>query len=205
MRIHPLARSANVGCLGFTLPELMIASLVSLAVGGSAVLVLFQGAREQQRGLADTTVEEKAHLLESTIAGCLRPMSANQGMSPDYSSALHDPDGDVLGYQTIYFFCANTNGGYTTEQIRRDPTSGRVTYTPDISRPGSSVVWMTNSPTVALRQLCFSTSLNPDGSFNSSLINVMFLMDDNGASHQGDNNNPASIHRSFSVQMRGDF
>ena len=204
MLTHPIKRSGNARRSGFTLPELMIASVVGLAIGASVVIVLIQGAREQQRGLADTTVEEKAYLLQSSIASCLRTMSANQGVSPDYSTGLYDANGHLLGYQTIYFFYGNANGNYTTEKISVDLNSGRVTYTPDVSRPSSNIVWMTNGATVALRQLCFNTSLNPDGSFNSSLVNVQFLMDDNGASHQSQNNNPASIYRSFSVRLRGD-
>ena len=57
---------------------------------------------------------------------------------------------------------------------------------------------------LALRSLCFSTSFNPDGSLNSSLVNVRFQMDDNGASRQNPINNPANIYRTFSIQMRSD-
>jgi hypothetical protein len=44
--------------------------------------------------------------------------------------------------------------------------------------------------------------LKPDGSPDNSLINVSFQLDDNGASGQNQTNNPASICRTFSVQMR---
>jgi hypothetical protein len=63
---------------------------------------------------------------------------------------------------------------------------------------------MTNSPTVALTKLYFSTSFNLDGSQNNSLVNVVFQMNDNGFSQQSPINNPASIMRNFSVQMRND-
>jgi hypothetical protein len=74
-----------------------------------------------------------------------------------------------------------------------------------MSIPTQQIVWMTNSPTIGLHRLFFNTfSPNPDGSLDSTLVNVCFQMDDNGYSQQNPINNPANIYRSFSVQMRGD-
>jgi hypothetical protein len=79
-----------------------------------------------------------------------------------------------------------------------------VVYTPDVSNPTKQIVWVSNSRTVALRELCFAPSFNPDGSLNSSLVNVRFQMDDNGYAQHNPINNPGNIYRSFSVQMRSD-
>jgi prepilin-type N-terminal cleavage/methylation domain-containing protein len=188
----------------FTLIELMMASGIGLVFAGAVVALLYQAGVEQRSGLADATVEDKAYTLQENISSCLRIMSSNQGISPDYNTAATDSHGNLLGYQTIYVFLANANGSYTTEKIHFDPTTGAVVYTPNGSAPGTTILWMTNSPTVALRQLYFNTSFNPDGSLDSSLVNVRLQMDDNGASRQNVTNNPASIYRSFSVQMRSD-
>lgn len=188
----------------FTLPELMVATSVGIVLVGAVVMLLIQAALENRRALATTTTEIKTFVLQSTISACLRVMSANQGISPNYSTALADGNGNVLGYQTIYVFQSNTNGTYSTKQISFDSNLGKVTYTPDMTHPGNQIVWMTNSPVATLRKLCFSNSLNPDGSLNGSLINVRLQMDDNGFSRQASVNNSANIYRFFSVKMRSD-
>jgi hypothetical protein len=66
------------------------------------------------------------------------------------------------------------------------------------------MLWMTNSAAAVLTELYFSTSFNLDGSQNNSLLNVVFQMNDNGFSRQNPTNNPASLFRNFSVQMRND-
>lgn len=188
----------------FTLPEIMIALCIGIGISGTVIFLLFQAAVEQRLGLANATVEQQAQFLQSSIVSCLREKSANQGLSPDYTSAVHDAGGHLLGYQKVFFFSAHSDGSYTREQITVDPTSGRVAYLPDATKPAASIVWMTNRANVALRQLCFNTSFNPDGSLNASLVNVQFMMDDNGASRQRSGNNTTSIYRSFAVRMRSD-
>jgi hypothetical protein len=197
--------STEVRRRGFTLTELMIAFGVGLPVAGAVVLLFVQAAFEQRRGLADTTVEENAYVLQARITSCLRSMSSSGGLTT--SNAVQDYP---LFYQTINGFHANpTNGFLTREQISFDPSSGQVTYTPDMSASANQIVWMkTNSPTVALRQLYFYTSGSDPNTTNSApnntLVHVCFQMDDNGYSRQGTINNLANIERKFSVQMRSD-
>jgi hypothetical protein len=189
---------------GFALTELMISLSVGLPVAGAVVLLLVQASFEQRRGFADTTVEESAYILQARIASCLRSMSSSEGLTPNYSSGAYDGNGNLLGYQTVFVFYANTNGSYTRGQISFNSNLGQVIHTPNALAPANQIVWMTNSPTMVLHQLFFNTSFNPDGSLNSSLVNVRFQMDDNGYSKQNLTNSPASIERNFSVQMRND-
>lgn len=188
----------------FTLVELTIAVLLGLVLAGDVVALLYQSAVEQNRGAADVGVEGQAYVLQNTITSCIRSMSANQGITPDYTTGVSDSSGNFLGYETVYLFQANPGsaGGYTTAKIHFNPATGHVTYTPNMATPSNRVTWSTNSPTLAVRKLYFSPSLNMDGSLDSSLVNVRLEMDDNGASLQNPTNNPASIYRSFSVQMR---
>jgi prepilin-type N-terminal cleavage/methylation domain-containing protein len=195
--------AARISRRGFTLVELMVATAVGIGLAGTVVFLLLQSVTEQRNGFADTTVEEKAYVLQANITTCLRCMSANYGMSPDNSSSFLDGSGNVLGYKSIFVFYP-TNGAYVTAGINYNSTTGQVTYTPDLSNPSVQSVWMTNSASSALTGLCFSYSQNLDGSQNNSLVNVLFQMNDNGFSQQSTNNNPASIYRSFSVQMRND-
>ena len=185
----------------------MIALGVGLPVAGAVVLLLVQAALEQRRGLADTTVDENAYILQARVTSCLRSMSCSGGLTT--SNAVYDAvTSKFLGYQTINGFYANpTNGSFTREQISFNPSSGQAIYTPDMSASANQIVWMTSGQTVALHQLYFNTDDGPDPyslAPNNTLVRVCFEMDDNGYSQQGTTNNLADIKRSFSVQMRSD-
>lgn len=203
MTINSAIQSARVCRRGFTLAEVLVAAGVGLPLAGAVVLLLVQTSYEQRRGLVDTTVAQSAYVLESRITSCLRSASAQEGLKPVISSATYDSQDILLGYQSVFIFHPKTNGDDIRGRIQFDPASGAVTYTPDdVKAPATQVVWMTNSPDVALHQLFFNTSFNPDGSLDSSQVRVCFQMDDNGLSQQDPSNDVANIYRSFSVQMR---
>jgi type II secretory pathway pseudopilin PulG len=185
----------------FTLVELMFAVVIGLGVAGSIVFLMFQSAQEQSRGLAATAVEEHAYILQAKISAVLRGASGNQGITPDYGTAVY-AGVTLLGYQSIIVF-APTNGAYVSGRMAFTPDSGQIVYIPNLAT-GTPQLWLTNSANLRLTNLLFSTSLNLDGSPNSSLINVQFEMDDNGVSRQSATNNLASVFRTFSIQMRND-
>jgi prepilin-type N-terminal cleavage/methylation domain-containing protein len=195
--------AARISRRAFTLVELMVAITVGLGLAGTVVLLLLQSATEQRHGFADTTVEEKAYTLQANLTTCLRSMSATMGITPNWPSLLNDSNGNLLGYQSIFLFYP-TNGAYISANISYNSSSGQVIYTPNLLTPSTQMVWMTNTATAALTKLYFSSSFNLDGSQNNSLVNVVFQMNDNGFSQQNPTNNPASIFRNFSVQMRND-
>jgi type II secretory pathway pseudopilin PulG len=199
--------SANIAApiprQAFTLVELLVATAVGVGLAGTVVLLLLQAATEQRDGFADTTVEEQAYTLQANITSCLRGMSANQGLTPNYSSAHYNTNGNLLGYQSVFVFCP-TNGGYVTANISYNPSTGQVIYTPNITTPSIQTQWMTSNAAAVITELCFSTSWNLDGSQDGSLVNVLLQMNDNGFSQQNPVNNPASLYRNFSVQMRND-
>jgi prepilin-type N-terminal cleavage/methylation domain-containing protein len=203
MKTATIQFTAGISGRAFTLVELLVATAVGSTVAGAVLLLLCQTATEQRYGFADMTVEEKAYELEADITSCLRCMSANQGMTPVYSTAVAAANGVTLGYQSIDLFYPSTNGAYITGNISYN-AHGEVIYTSNVLAPSTFVVWMSNSSTAQLTQFYFSSSLNLDGSQNDSLVNVVFQMNDNGFSQQNSNNNPASVLRNFSVQMRND-
>ena len=203
MKAASTSFAARVSRGAFTLVELMVAIAVSMGLGGTVVLLLLQSATEQRHGFADTTVEEKAYALQANITSCLRSMSATQGLTPNYSSGYHDSNGNLLGYQSVFLFYP-ANGAYITATIGYNSSTGQVIYTPNVLTPSTQMLWMTNTATAVLTELYFATSYNLDGSQNNSLVNVVFQMNDNGFSQQSSTNNPASIFRNFSVQMRND-
>jgi prepilin-type N-terminal cleavage/methylation domain-containing protein len=203
MRTAPADSLIRSHARGFTLVELMVAMAIGLGLAGTVVLLLVQAATEQRHGFSDTTVEEKAYVLQASLAGCLRSMSASMGFSPNYSSSCYDTNGNFLGYKSIFVF-SPSNGVYTTASIAYNSTNGQVVYTPNVSVPTTQITWISNTATVDLTEFYFTTSFNPDGSQNNSLVNVAFQMNDNGFSRQGLINNPTSIFRNFSMQMRND-
>lgn len=187
----------------FTLIELMFAVSIGLVVVGAAVMLIYQSAKEQQRGLAAVSVEITSHLLESKISACLRSASGNQGATLDRSTVVIDAvTGNTNGYESIFVFTP-TNGAYTLGSIRYTAASGSVVYKRDVTAAAQEL-WMTNSATSRLTNFLFNTSFNLDSSFNSSLVNISFLMDDNGFSTRSPSNNPANVFRNFSIQMRND-
>jgi type II secretory pathway pseudopilin PulG len=204
MNATPIGIAPRKTRKAFTLVELMVATAVGVALSGTVVLMLVQSATEQRNGFSDTTVEEKAYTLEANITSCLRSMSADYGITPNYASIVTGTNGNPLEYTSISMFYP-TNGTYIVASISYNATNGQVLYTPNVSTPWAHVLWMTNSTSIALTEFYFSTSLNLDGSQNNSLVNVVFQMNDNGFSQQNPTNNPASIFRNFSVQMRNDY
>ncbi len=202
MKTKPAQRAGNARRRGFTLPELLVASTVGLLVTAAVMSLLMLSVLEDRLGLGCATVEEQAYMLQTTIAQNLRSMSANLGMSPDFSLP-YTVNGNLLGYQGIYVFEALTNGAYATEHIFFNSSNGTVTCV-NSAASLTNQLWMTNNPTYTLTNLWFSTSFNPDGSIDSSLVNVALLMNDNGFAQQSPTNNCASVYRSFSVQLRGD-
>jgi len=186
----------------FTLVELLCALVVGLGLSGTVVLLLVQAATEQKHGYADTTVEEQAYILEANLTSTLRSMSASYGMSPVWSTAAYSGS-TLLGYQTISIWYPS-DGSYTMGSIAFNATNGQVVYIPNVTIPSTQVIWMSNTATASLSQLYFNSYYNMDSSANNSLVYVSFHMNDNGFSQQGTVNNPTSIFRNFSVQMRND-
>ena len=115
----------------------MVATAVGVGLAGTVVLLLVQSATEQRNGFADTTVEEEAYTLEADITTCLRSMSANQGLTPDYSSGLYDSNRNLLGYQSVFIFYPS-NGAYITATISYNSSSGQVVYTPNVVTPSDA-------------------------------------------------------------------
>ena len=189
----------------FTLVELMVAMSVGVILAGTVVLLLVQAGTEEQRGYADSTIEERAYILQADVTTCLRGMSCGYGATISSTNQELNATNGVAGYTKIYVFQPNAAGNaFTTGMINADLVTGAVVYTPNILVPGTTNVWLINSPNVRLDKFYFNTYPNLDGSQNNSLVYVTFQVDDNGYSRQNINNNVANIQRSFAVQMRCD-
>ncbi len=196
------ARRRLKAASGFTLVELMVASGVGLLVVGAASLMLLQSAREDRRVLADATVQQAANVLESKLMALLRLMSATQ--SAAFAQPVFDSGGNLLGFQCLVV-SRGAPPDYTPEEIVFQPATGRVVhYANCASTNNPDLLWATNS-SLALRRMDFLPSLKPDGTSDTSLINVTIDLDDNGYSQRqlyNASTNAATIWRTFSVKMR---
>lgn len=204
MKLASVNSSSKIGQQAFTLVELMVAASIGVILAGTVVLLLIQAAKEQLRGFSDMTVEERAYTLQANITSCLRGSSSGNGMQPVAASQVLN-GATVIGYKSINIFKPNFDGtAFTVGNITANWDTGEVIYTPDISHPATTTLWMSNSPGVVLKKLYFATHLRLDGSQNNQLAYVNFRMNDNGTSPQNPANNVADIERSFSVQLRAE-
>lgn len=187
---------------GFTLVELLIASSVAMLIGGTTMLMLIESAKENRRGLADSTVEQAAGALQQKIIQQLRSMSASEGVA--FSSPVTSGSGTLLGYKSI-IVAQGQYPDYPRQQISFNPTTKQVVYNSNLSSTNATVNLARGNSNAVVRQLRFSPSLKSDSTVDNALVNVSIEMDDNGFSRRAGSSyldNPAYVRRTFSVRMR---
>jgi len=184
--------------LGFTLVELMVALCVGGFVTGAGLLLLLESARESRRGVADAALEAAVNNVQARVIGCLRPMSADEGVI--FADPLSDADGVFLGFQRI-IIARGPAPDHPREELRFEAATGRVVYDPNRSLAGNEVILGQSSPREVLRRVSFWPSLKKDGTPDNALVNVAIVADDNGSSGRPLPNS-ANVWRSFSVRMR---
>jgi prepilin-type N-terminal cleavage/methylation domain-containing protein len=177
-------------CRGFTLVELMVASSLAALVAGTTMTLLIETAKENKRGVADSTVELVSSGLESKLLQSLRVMSAKEVV--------------FASPQSIIVACGPSPDN-PRQKFSFDSSTGSVLYQSDLSSTNASTVLAQTTSHGAVRDVNFSPSLKPDGTADYSLVNVLIKMDDNGSagrSGSSGSNNPAVVWRSFAVKMR---
>jgi hypothetical protein len=186
---------------GFTLAELVIASSVGVLIAGTMMFLLIESAAEQYRGISDANVEQASSSLEMQIIQRLRSMSANEGVV--YASPLTNGGSLFPAYRRI-IVARGPWPTYPREEIRFDNANNCAIHLPNVSAAtNQQVLLQANSSAYVLRNLCFFPALKADGTADSSLVNVVIELDDNGSSRrQCTNSNPARVQRTFSVKMR---
>jgi hypothetical protein len=182
----------------FTLVEVMMASGIASLATGAGLLLLLESARESRRGFADATLESRVNEIQTRIIGCLRPMSADEGVI--FAEPLTDQDGAILGFQRI-IIARGPAPDYPREELRFESVNGRAIHDPNRAISGNEVTVGQSTPGAVIRRVCFWPSLKKDGTPDNSLINVSITADDNGSSGRP-LPNPANVWRTFTVRMR---
>jgi hypothetical protein len=187
---------------GSTLVEMMLAAGVAVLVAGTATLMFLDCAKEDRRVFGDASVQEGANVLESKLLARLRVMSATQ--SAAFAQPVFDTAGNLLGYQCVVV-SQGPPPDYTPEAIVFQPGAGQVVHYPNFANTNNPDLLLATNSSLALRRVDFLPSLKPDGTPDTSLINVTIDVDDNGYSQRqlyNASTNPATLWRTFSVKMR---
>ena len=168
--------------------EVLVASSIAILLVAVTLMLLLQSAREGRRGFADATVEEAVAGLQSQLLAHLRVTSATEGV--------------IFAGPSSIIFARGPAPDYPREQITFNSGTGQVLYYVNRTMLANPLVLHQNRTNVTLRQLGFSPSIKPDGTTNCALINVIINMDDNGSAGRRGSGNPASVWRTFSIEMR---
>jgi prepilin-type N-terminal cleavage/methylation domain-containing protein len=183
---------------GFTLVEVMVASGLASLVTGAGLLLLLESARESRRGFADATLESKVNEVQTRIIGCLRPMSADEGVI--FADPLTDQEGALLGFRRI-IVARGPAPDHPREELRFESAGGRAVHDPNRAVAGNEVTLGQSTAGAVVRRVSFWPSLKKDGTPDNSLINVSITADDNGSSGRP-LPNAANVWRTFTVRMR---
>lgn len=182
---------------GFTLVELVITTGISVLIGGAIMLMLVEAAKENYRCVADEAVERASSELENRLLQRLRSMSGSGGAI--FSSPV---DASATTFRRV-LVSKGPAPDYPREELRFDGGNSLVIHTPDVTKPGSSIILFTNKPGIyRIRDLRFFPALKPDGSPDGSLINVSFTIDNDGSTKRISFGSSVTLERTFSARVR---
>ena len=187
---------------GFTLVEVMIASVIALFVVVGVIGIMLQVGVEQRRGAADALLEQQAGLLQDHMTLTLRSMSAREGAH--FTEPVLGAGGTPIGFGRV-IVARGTAPDFPREELRWDRSTGAAIHDPDRAQSGNERVVFDSNVSVVLRHLVFSPSIKPDGSPDASLIHVWMEMDDNAWGNRRTATGVATntvVQRFFSIKMR---
>jgi len=186
------------GRLGLTLPELLIASVIGIAVSGAILVLVIETAQQQRQGLADASLLQRAGMLEDQLGEIIRSMSASE------TASLTDKVDSAPFYERVVF-AKGKAPDWPREEVRFNPATLTVTHDPDIGQGGDEIVLFSSTQTVKLRQLYFFISMKPGGIPDGATLNVIIELDDDGFAGRRNPDGsikPTSVLRTFTVRMR---
>jgi hypothetical protein len=201
MRICPLRRleQARRAAGGFTLTDFVVASGVAIICLTGLLALVLQVGEEQRRIVGDGTMQQEAGLLQDKLSVLIRSMSNTESVT------FGNPIASAPSFYRRIIVARGEAPDYPREEICFNPTNHTVIHDPNRSASGDEVVLFTPSPTVVVRDLYFYPSLKVGGLIDSTTLNVVLEVDDDGYTSRKDatgNVVRTAIHRYFSVKMR---
>lgn len=195
-RLPGTARQAR---RGVTLVEMMFTVGISALVMGGLMMVYLEVARESQRTLAETVLQQNAGLVQDRISLLLRAMSM------DESVIYTAPVANGSGFFRKIVIARGASPAYSREELYFDLAQLRLVHDPNRTTAGNEENLFNSDGHTALRNLYFFPSLKAGGALDSSAVNVIMELDDNGSAGRRLANGTlarSKIIRSFTVKMR---
>jgi len=195
----PMQRSGRRMAAGYTVLEVMMAGSITVLVLGALLMLVLQLAREQKFGLADGSVQHQAGLVEDQITQILRSMNATE------STVFADPVAGSPGCFRRIIVAEGQAPVFPREELYFNPASMRLIHDPNRGVGGDDVVLCKPSAFAALRDLYFYPSLKTGNLTDSTAVNVVMKLDDDGYSMRKDSAGAIkkmSVNRYFTVKFR---
>jgi hypothetical protein len=183
----------------FTVAETVIASAIMVLVMGSLAMLFFIMAKEQREVMTDGTLQEKAAVIEDRLSSLLRNMSVSESVL--FTSPLSGSTG-------FYYRIIVAKGGapdYPREEVYFNTNTHSLIYDPNRATSGNEETLFAPDADVTLRRLYFFPSLKTDGTTDSTILNVVMEVDDDGYAQRKNSSGViknTSISRYFSVKLR---
>lgn len=192
-------RCGGRAAAGYTVMEVMMAGSITVLVLGALLTLVLQLAKEQKFGLADGSVQQQAGLVEDQITQILRSMNVTEG------SMFADPVSGSPGCFRRIIVAEGQAPVFPREELYFNPTSLRLIHDPNRAVGGDEVVLCKPAAFSTLRDLYFYPSLKTGNLTDSTAVNVVMKLDDDGYSMRKDSSGSIkrmSVNRYFTVKFR---
>lgn len=153
--------------------EMVLASAVGVLVLGALLTLVMEVAKEQRRGMVDSSLETEANLLEDKLNRLLRSMSSAE------SVLTSDPIATGSVFFRKIIIARGQTPTYPREEIAYDSTLCKLVHDPTRSASGDEVTLMQGTNSIVLRNCYFFLGTKVDGSLDSSAVSVFLQFDDN--------------------------
>lgn len=199
MQLKDISNRARTAVRGFTIPEIMISSVIGLAVAGAIVVLTMETVWEQRRGMVDAALMRDAGVIQDQVTRWLRTMSRTDGVT------FGDPDNEA---PELFRRIVAAKGGFPDwprEELIFQSDAMTLIRDPDRARNGDEQVVFESSPVVKLRQIFFFPSMKEGGVPDASTVNVLLELDDDGLAgrrHPDGSPRRTEVIRTFSVSLR---
>ncbi|HXG48258.1 MAG TPA: hypothetical protein VNO52_11590 [Methylomirabilota bacterium] len=196
--IRPLRRLLGL-FRAFTVVDLMVASSLAVICLGGMLSLVMQVGTEQRRIVGDGLVQQEGGLLQDKLSVLIRSMSNSEGV------IFGDPVPSAPTFFRRIIVARGEAPDFPRESIYFNPTNRMVIHDPDRSVANDEVVLFAPNANAVVRELYFYPSLKVGAVTDSTTLNVVLEMDDDGYSGRTDGRGHitrSSIHRYFTVKMR---
>lgn len=179
--------------------EIMIASTIAIMATGSLLMLVVQVGKEQRQTLAEASLQQDAGIVQDKLSILLRQMSVTESVI--YTDA-------VTGQPGLYRKIIMAKGeapDFPREEVWFDPNALTLYHDPDRNTSGNTLTMFGTNNLAVIRNLYFYPSMKASANPDSTTVNMILEVDDNGNAGELDEaGNPSrvSIFRYFTIKLR---